>query len=292
MTSPRQPDLDAEQEVDFRRYRGLLLARWWLVLLGLVAGLLVGYVLAVGGGSVWRAQALISLGQPYTPGGGSPVNSFATNPRAVAEIVRSESALRRAAHAAGMHVGALRGKVSTGQVGNATGAGAARAAPLISLSVQGAKPAKVEKAARELSQIVIDRTTAPYVGTKVKALTVSLKSIQAELNTVAPRITLLQNEVDDPHIAPIDRLLIATQLDNAEQRRGQLLDQQTSKQQQLALADNVESATVIQPAAAVKTTARSRRNSMLVGGLIGLILGGLAAVAWDSAAARFAPRPG
>jgi hypothetical protein len=49
---------------------------------------------------------------------------------------------------------------------------------------------------------------------------------------------------------------------------------------------------VIQPAAAVKTTARSRRNSMLVGGLIGLILGGLAAVAWDSAAARFAPRPG
>ena len=280
------PELE-EQEVDFGRYGSLLRARWWLVLGGLLAGLVVGYLLALGGGAVWKAQALISLGQPYTPGGGSPVNSFATNPRAVAEIIRSESAIRKAARAAGLRPGELRGKVSSGQVGNATGAGAGRAALLISLSVQGARPAKVEKAARALSQVVIDRTTAPYVGTKVAALQVSLKSVQAELNTVTPRITLLEREVDDRRLAPIDRLLVATQLDNAEQRRGQLLDQQTSKQQQLALADNVESATVIQPAVAVKTSARSRRTSMLVGGLIGLILGGLAALAWDSLAPRF-----
>ncbi len=283
------PEIE-EQEVDFGRYGSLLAARWWLVLGGLLAGLVVGYLLALGGGSVWKAQALISLGQPYTPGGGSPVNSFATNPRAVSEIVRSESALRQAARAAGMRPGELRGNVSSGQVGNATGAGAARAAPLISLSVQGAKPVKVEKAARALSQIVIDRTTAPYVGTKVRALEVSLKSIQAELNTVAPRITLLEREVDDPRLAPIDRLLVATQLDNSEQRRGQLLDEQTSKQQQLALANNVESATIVQRAAAVKTTARSRRTSMLVGGLVGLILGAAAAIAWEPFARRLGTR--
>lgn len=286
MTAPTRE----EQEVDFRRYGGMLAARWWLVVAGLVVGLFVGYLLALGGGSIWKAEALISLGQPYTPGGGSPVNSFATNPRAVTEIVRSESALRQAARAAGLHVGALRGKVSSGQVGNATGAGAGRAAPLISLAVQGAKPAKVEQAAKALAQIVIDRTTAPYVGTKVKALQISLTSIQGELNAVAPRITLLEQEVDDTHLAAIDRLLIATQLDNAEQRRGQLLDQQTSKQQLLALADNVESATVVQPPSAVKTTARSRRTSMLVAGLIGLILGGLAAIAWEPLTRRFPPR--
>lgn len=283
------PELE-EQEVDFGRYGSLLAARWWLPLGGLVAGLVLGALLALGGGSVWKAEALISLGQPYTPGGGSPVNSFATNPRAVSEIVRSESALRLAARAAGLHVGALRGKVSSGQVGNATGAGAGRAVPLIAITVQGAKPTKVEKAAKTLSQIVVDRTTAPYVGTKVNALQVSLKSIQSELNTVAPRIKLLEAEVDDPRLAPIDRLLVATQLDNSEQRRGQLLDQQTSKQQQLALAQNVESATIVQPPAAVKTTARSRRNSMLVAGLIGLILGGLAAIAWDPLARRFGSR--
>jgi hypothetical protein len=283
-------DLDAEQEVDFGRYGRLLAARWWLVVGGLVAGLAIGYVVALGSGSVWKASALLSLGQPYTPGGGSTVNSFATNPRAVTEIVRSESAIRQAAHAAGLRPGALRGKVSSGQVGNATGAGSGRAVTLIAVTVQGSKPAKVEKAARALSEIVIARTTAPYVGTKVKALGVSLKSIQAELNTVAPRITLLSNEVDDPKLAPIDRLLVATQLDNAEQRRGQLLDQQTSKQQQLALGENVESATIVQRGAAVRSTARSERNSMLVGGFVGLILGALAAIAWDSLAARFRSR--
>jgi uncharacterized protein involved in exopolysaccharide biosynthesis len=276
-----------EQEVDFARYGGLLARRWWLPVAGLVLGCIVGALLAASGGHVWKASALLSLGQPYTPGGGSPVTSFATNPRAVNEIIRSESALRQAARAAGLHVSELRGKVSSGQVGNATGAGSTRAVPLIELTVQGARPAKVEKAAAELAQIVIRRTTEPYVGTKLKALQVSLDSIQAELNTVAPRITLLEKEVDDPQISSIDRLLIATQLDNAEQRRGQLLDQQTSKQQQLALAQNVESATIVQEPSAVRSTARSRRNSVLVGGLVGLILGALAALAWDSLAGRF-----
>jgi gas vesicle protein len=189
-----------------------------------------------------------------------------------------------------MHVGALRGKVSTGQVGNATGAGAARAAPLISLSVQGAKPAKVEKAARELSQIVIDRTTAPYVGVKIKNLKESLNSVQDQLNALAPKITALENVVAGSSLTGLDRVLVATQLDNAQQRRGQLLEQQTTEQQQLALAQNVEAARLLVPASAVKTTARSVRNSILVGGLIGLILGALAAILWEPVAARLASR--
>src|SRR3954471_14080958 len=156
-----------EQEVDFGRYGGLLARRWWLPVAGFVAGLVVGAALSVSGGHVWKASALLSLGQPYTPGGGSPVTSFATNPRAVNEIIRSESALRQAARAAGMHVSNLRGKVSSGQVGGATGAGSTRAVPLIALTVQGARPAKVEKAAKELARIVIQRTTEPYVGTKL-----------------------------------------------------------------------------------------------------------------------------
>jgi uncharacterized protein involved in exopolysaccharide biosynthesis len=38
---------------------------------------------------------------------------------------------------------------------------------------------------------------------------------------------------------------------------------------------------VISRAAASKTTARSHRNSTVVGALIGLILGGIAALLWD-----------
>jgi hypothetical protein len=276
-----QTDLEAEQEVDFRRYGSLLAARWWLPVAGLVAGLLVGYVLSVGGGSVWKAQALISLGQPFSPGGGSPVTSFATNPRAVSEIIRSESALKVAARKSGMRPASLRGHVSSGQVGAGTGAGAARSVTLLQLTVQGPRPARVEKAANALARIVVDRTTAPYVGTKIKVLRAKLVTIQDRINTQTQTVTQLQRQAQNTKLPPLDRLALVSQLNGASQLLGQLSDAQSSAQQQLALALNVESATIVQPAAAVKSTARSKRSSMLVAGLIGLLLGALAAVLWE-----------
>jgi uncharacterized protein involved in exopolysaccharide biosynthesis len=280
-----------EQEVDFGRYGSLLAARWWLPLGGLVAGLVLGALLALGGGSVWKADALISLGQPFSPTGSAPVASFATNPRAVSEIIRSESAIKEAARKSGMRAGNLRGHVSSGQVGAGTGAAAARSATLIQLTVQGPKPVKVEKAANALAQIVIERTTEKYVGTKISALKLQLGSLGQRITTQTESVNALRAAADDHSLAPLDRLAIVTQLNGAVQLLGQLQDQKSTAQQQLALAENVESATVVSPAAAVKTTARSRRTSMLVAGLIGLILGGLAAIAWEPLARRFRPRP-
>ena len=57
-----------------------------------------------------------------------------------------------------------------------------------------------------------------------------------------------------------------------------LLDKQL-----LTLAQNVEQSKLFSPARATKTTARSRRNSILVGALIGLVLGILAALLWEPA---------
>ena len=57
-------------------------------------------------------------------------------------------------------------------------------------------------------------------------------------------------------------------------------------QQQLALAKNVERAQVINPAAATQVTARSARNSALVGGLVGLLLGAVAALLAEPVLAR------
>jgi hypothetical protein len=45
-------------------------------------------------------------------------------------------------------------------------------------------------------------------------------------------------------------------------------------------------------AAAQKVTARSRRNTVVIAALIGLILGALAALLWDTVVPRFTPRNG
>ena len=101
-----------------------------------------------------------------------------------------------------------------------------------------------------------------------------------------PRIAQLEQAVNEPGLSALDKLVLVSSLDNAQARRGQLLELQSNVQQQLALAENVEKAQVVEPAAAVKTTARSGRNGALVGGLIGLLLGCAAALLADPFLAR------
>ena len=58
--------------------------------------------------------------------------------------------------------------------------------------------------------------------------------------------------------------MLISQVDNAEQRQGNLFDQKATTQQQLAFAKNVESAKVVTLASAQKASAHSaphRRRS-------------------------------
>ena len=101
-----------------------------------------------------------------------------------------------------------------------------------------------------------------------------------------PRIAQLEQAVNEDGLSALDKLVLVSSLDNAQARRGQLLGLQSDVLQHLALAENVEKAQVVEPAAAVKTTARSGRNGALVGGLIGLLLGCAAALLADPFLAR------
>ena len=279
-------DPDAEREVDLRSVWERIAARWSLPVLGIVLGLVIGFALALGGGKVYEAETLVAMGQPFSPNGGAPVASFLTNGRAVAEIIRSEAALEQAAKASGLRVRALRGNV-TSQIVGASGPGArTTGAPLVTIKVVAAQPLKAEKAADSLAAEVIERTSAQYVDTKIKAFNDQLGSIQEQLNTLVPRIALLEEAVQEPGLAALDKLVLVSSLDNNQARRGQLLELQSNVRQQLALAENVEKTQVIEPAAAVKTTARSSRNGALVGGLIGLLLGCAAALLADPFLAR------
>ena len=60
--------------------------------------------------------------------------------------------------------------------------------------------------------------------------------------------------------------------------------------QLLHQATAIEEPHVLTPASAARITARSRRNSVVVGGLIGLVLGALAALLWDRVAEMLARR--
>jgi uncharacterized protein involved in exopolysaccharide biosynthesis len=282
MTSAPQPALDGEREIDLARWRAAVRRLWWLVAGGLVIGAIVGILFSFGGGSIYKASSLISLGSPVSPGG-VVLQGFGQNPRAVSEITSSAAAQDAAAHTAGMEPGALRGNVSIATVGTATGAGV-RAAPLISLTVQGKVASKIASAANGLAAIVVAKTTAPYVGTKIKTYEEVLSTTDTQLASLSDRLNQLNHALNVSHLTPLNELVLVSQIDNSVQRQGNLLDEKATTQQQLAFSRNVESAKVITEAVAVKSTARSRRTSALIAALIGLILGAIAAVVVDGRA--------
>jgi uncharacterized protein involved in exopolysaccharide biosynthesis len=276
------PQLDAEREVDLARWRRAVAALWWLPVAGLVLGAIVGVLYSFRGGTNYKASALISLGQPTSPGG-ALVSSFGTNPRAVSQIVSGAAFQAQAANRADMRPSALRGHVSVAQVGSATGAGAARSAPLISLTVNGRKPGPVAAAANALAHIVVEQTTARYVGVKIATFNATLRSVNDQISSVKKRLSITEAALRAArNLDPLQQLVIVGQEDNAETRLGNLIAQQETLQQQLAFATQVESAKIVEPAKSVKASAHSRSTSLVIGALIGLILGAIVAIAGES----------
>jgi uncharacterized protein involved in exopolysaccharide biosynthesis len=279
MTSP-SADPGAEREVDLARWRGALVRLWWLPVGGLVLGAILGGLYSLRGGKDYKAAALISLGQPVSPGG-AVINGFYSNPRAIALITSSASAQSDAEQQAGLSNGALRGNVSVAQVGSTTGAGATRAAPLISLTVKGANPDKTQTAANALAAVVVKRTTAPYVGKKIATYRTVLRTTNQQLGSINKRIAAVDKAIKSAHLDALDQLVLVTQLDTSLQRQGNLLNQLSSTQTQLAFSQSVESAKVVTLAKAVKSSAHSRSSSILIGALIGLLVGAIVAVVGD-----------
>ena len=72
-----------------------------------------------------------------------------------------------------------------------------------------------------------------------------LDTTNSQLASISVRLAALNKAIKDSHLAALDQLVLISQVDNAEQRQGNLYDQKATTQQQLAFAKNVESAKVI-----------------------------------------------
>jgi uncharacterized protein involved in exopolysaccharide biosynthesis len=284
-------ELDAEDEVDLRSAWRRVSARWWLPLAGLVVGAALGVLVSVGGGEVYRAETLLYLGQPFTPQGGGQIQTLQTNPRTVSEIIRSESALKRAAADSGLRLGQLRGNVSSKavvQVGQARGV-----SPLVEISVEAPGAAKAERAADSLATSVI-RQASSYVNRKIELLERQIAAAEEELARNDARVEQAQDQLQsilrNQTIPLAERLLVSTNLNStigfAEQRRATVQTELYANQQLLSLARNVEKSDIVQRASASRETATSRRNAAVIGGLIGLLVGVLAAYVAEPVLAR------
>ena len=280
-------DPNAEREVDLRSGWARITARWWLPVGGLFLGAILGVLVSIGSGDVFKAEALIYLGQPFTPGGGGQIQNLQTNPKTVSEIIRSEAATRAAAAAAGMSPAGLRGNVTSTPVVQA-GQVARNFTPLVQIAVRAPTRVKAEKAADSYANTVTTEVV-PYVDRKILLLKRQIANNESQLKDIGARIdsALAQQQAAnaDPTLSLAEKLLVSTNsnatVNAAESRRGSTVADLNGARQLLALAENVELSRVVQPAVAVRASATSRRNAAAIGGLAGLVLGAIAALIAD-----------
>jgi uncharacterized protein involved in exopolysaccharide biosynthesis len=282
VTAPAPPsrgfDPEAEQEVDFAKYVRLLAIRWWLLAAGVVAGAVIGYLISLGGTQVYAATATVYLGQPYTPTGGALVQNPQTNPSAVATNVQSQAVQNAVAARCRTKAGAFEKGISTQAI--ATGASAKTGAqinPLVKITVQAKKRKVAACAANGLADEVV-KNLGSYATQKIANLNAQIALDNAQIKAI-------QTAVADPSLSDTIKLILQQNL---------RLDQidKTTNAQLLLLAKGVESPKVFTHAASQKITARSRRNTVVIAALIGLILGAIAALLWDTVVPRLAPRNG
>jgi uncharacterized protein involved in exopolysaccharide biosynthesis len=276
------PELDAERDVDLHRHWDSITTRWWLPVGGLVAGIIVGYLISLGGAQVYKAKATVYLGQPLSQGG-LQVQSVNTNPSSVRQIATAELTIRQVARKVGLRPEQLRGHISTQAVtGNISRLGQN---PLVAITVTGHRRGAVANAANELANRVVNsRALAGYSKTKIENLQLLVDQEKAALAALSRNLKAQQDALGRASgLSTAEQLIALGQLNGLLQQQLTTTDQLTTNQQQLALANDVEAPQIITPAAATKTTARSRRNTVIVAALIGLLLGIVAALVYEPA---------
>lgn len=274
------PDLDAEREVDLARAAGAVAARWWLPLVGLVAGLVVGWAAALGGDQVYRASALVYTGFPLAVGGG-PLPGVNTAPVTVRQLVQSDEVIQRVARTSGLR----RAQVRSGTSLSTPSGGRGVQAQTLTITVRGRASRKVRIAANELARLVVGRL-GRFVDGKIANYERQVASQQRALTAVSRSIAQTTRAVQDRAGDTTQRLILLTTLGNSEAQRSRIESELFNIQQLLTQAREYERPALLARAVPQEVTARSKRSALVVAGALGLLLGLVAALAWDSVAAR------
>jgi uncharacterized protein involved in exopolysaccharide biosynthesis len=284
-------DPGAEREIDLRGWLDAFLSRWWIAAVGLVAGIVVGALYSLSGGSSYTASALIARGQAFNPGGTTPVLSYLSSPDAIQSYVTEPATLQAVAARIGLAPRELSGHVTTSTVGQTGTASQTNTnSILIQITVALHKAKKAEDAANAFAALITQLTTSDYVRASLGVYEQRDASFKARITSLKQQIASLDAVLQHSSLTPLNKLVLVSELEQAQASLGSTLDSQTTNEQNLILARDVERTKVIQLATrAQKSVARSRRNSIIFGALIGLLIGALVALVVGLRAARPTP---
>jgi hypothetical protein len=161
-------------------------------------------------------------------------------------------------------------------------------APLVTITLTGHQRDRVRAAANSLAGSVIKRVGAPA---KQK-----IALLEQQIAFDRTKLRQLRVQLDAEQVAarkattPSDKLLAITTTSTLLQQLTQTQNDLFANTQARDQVTAIETAHIVTPAGSSRVTARSRRNSVVVAAIVGLILGIVAALLWDGVAARVGRR--
>ncbi len=299
VTPPVQP----AGEVRVTAYARRAARRWYVIVVAVVAAVLLVFLHGVSAATKQSAAtASVYLGQPFGPGGSSVLaNTPLSNPTISITYVTAPQQINAAAKAAGIDHRNLRSHVSVLSAGGGGGGTGAKAvtgggAPTISITVEGPwTKQKVQIATNTLAQLLITFANR-YTTLKAKLISHRIAIEQAQIKTFTDAEAQAQKNIktiDNSSALPLDKVAaespFVSDLESAASQIGTLTDSLTNDEVSLVAAHDIESASFISRATGRGVSAATRRHSLIIAAIIGLIVGIGLALAWESLRGR--PRP-
>jgi hypothetical protein len=295
VTPPVQP----AGEVRVTEYVRRAARRWYVIVFAIVAAVLLVFLHGVSGATKQSAAtASVYLGQPFTPSGSAVLNSTPlSNPSISIQYATAPQQLAAAAKAAGIDNRRLRSHISVLASGGAA-ASAGKAVtgtgpPTITITAEGPwTRLKVQTVANTLAQSLIDYANR-YTTLKTNLIAGRVALERSQLHTVLEvqkqaraNLATIARSSADPLSKVAAQAPFVTDLSTAADQIGTLTQNLTNDQVALAATKDIESAQFISRAVGHRVSATTRRNSLVIAAMVGLIIGTGLALAWEALSAR------
>jgi uncharacterized protein involved in exopolysaccharide biosynthesis len=266
--------------MDLGRVWRSVVARWWLPLIGLVVGAIIGLLVSLPETKQWTARAEVYLGNPLS--NGTALTSPPTSLGLASTYVQTPDVVSLASRASGIPASQLSTNITTKPILGPAGTTVGQPAPLLLLSVTGSKPDQTERAVDDLARQVVSQFQ-PYTQGKLEIARARLAQERGQIGDINRRLkqaldaqaTLARSGANEPLVAEY-----AQTTATLANEQSQLDSDITAFQNLISQTNGVEvpRTVSIRPA---RATSPSRRSDVLIGALIGLLVGLLAAILWE-----------
>lgn len=271
-------------------YAERVMRRWYIVVLAMIAG--AGIVLLHGVGrstGQYDAKATVYMGQPVAPGGNAVTNQF-TNASAVSKVITSDAVLADAARAARVPVSSLQGRITAHLLSSSattvTGTKTSSGATYFQIEAQGPWGKQAAGTIANVLATHLRDAANVFTDLKEKQLKNTIASEQRAITALEAANAQARAQLAAAGGSGSEAAIL---LQIISQNTSAITDNQTAianNQMELASAATVEAASVTTTASGKAVTARTRRSSILIGMLAGLIVGVGLALAWDAVRTR------